>query len=250
MLIIGKPINRDDLFRYTNGRFLVDERRQLEIRYLNFNLDALCEAAVRTEQSPIQGVEKMEGGFSKAFLMKRQNGTEVVAKLPCRNAGPITFTTASEVAVLEYGTCILVSIAAIAYQSISVMQRTNIPVPKVYSWSSSISNPVGAEYIIMEKAVGVPLFEKWEDMTDVQKLEFIKQLTKLEHDLSSIHFPAYGNLYFRPPTTRSFRYQVLDNTIDPADSYCVGPLCTHTFVPDSSTNETDWIYENGPCKYF
>jgi hypothetical protein len=49
----------------------------------------------------------MEGGFSKAFLMREQNGTEVVAKLPCRNAGPPTFTTASEVAVLEYGRCIL-----------------------------------------------------------------------------------------------------------------------------------------------
>lgn len=64
-------------------------------------------AAAGTHQSPIKEVEKMEGGFSKAFLMREQNGTEVVAKLPCRNAGPPTFTTASEVAVLEYGRCIL-----------------------------------------------------------------------------------------------------------------------------------------------
>lgn len=73
---------------------------------MKFDLDALCDvsAAAGPEPSPITAVEKMEGGFSKAFLMKRENGTEVIAKLPCRNAGPPKLTTASEVAVLQYST--------------------------------------------------------------------------------------------------------------------------------------------------
>lgn len=74
---------------------------------MKFDVDALCDvsAAAGPEPSPVTAVEKMEGGFAKAFLMKRKNGTEVIAKLPCRNAGPPKLTTASEVAVLRYSVC-------------------------------------------------------------------------------------------------------------------------------------------------
>ncbi len=45
----------------------------------------------------------MEGGFSKAFLMTTDDGAEVVAKIPCPIAGRAMYSTASEVAVLQYG---------------------------------------------------------------------------------------------------------------------------------------------------
>jgi hypothetical protein len=48
----------------------------------------------------------MEGGFSKVFLMKKENGSEVIAKIPCHIAGPPTLTTAGEVGALEYSTYI------------------------------------------------------------------------------------------------------------------------------------------------
>ena len=53
--------------------------------------------------SRIATVDKMEGGLSKALLMKKENGREVIAKIPCRIAGPARLTTASEVGVLQYG---------------------------------------------------------------------------------------------------------------------------------------------------
>lgn len=104
---IGVPITREDLFAYTNGRFLVDEEFQLGRRYVQFDLDALCKtaAAAGGDTSQIIAIEKMEGGFSKAFLMRKANGTEVIAKVPCRIAGPPSLTTAGEVGVLEYGMC-------------------------------------------------------------------------------------------------------------------------------------------------
>lgn len=103
----GKSIGHEELFAYTNGRFLVDEQRQLERRYVKFDVDALCDvsAAAGPDPSLITAIEKMEGGFSKAFLMKWKNGTEVIVKLPCRNAGPPKLTTASEVAILRYSMC-------------------------------------------------------------------------------------------------------------------------------------------------
>lgn len=94
-----------DLFAYTNGHFLVDEERQLGRRYVQFDLDALCRTAATAggETSHIIAIDKMEGGFSKAFLMRKENGAEVIAKVPCRIAGPPSLTTAGEVGVLEYG---------------------------------------------------------------------------------------------------------------------------------------------------
>ncbi|KFZ14671.1 hypothetical protein V502_05960 [Pseudogymnoascus sp. VKM F-4520 (FW-2644)] len=205
---ICKSIDREELFAYTNGHFLIDEQRQLELRYVKFDVDALCDvsAAAGPEPSPVTAVEKMEGGFAKAFLIKRKNGTEVIAKLPCRNVGPPKLTTASEVAVLQY-----------------IKQNTDLPVPSVYSWSSDILNPVGAEYIVMEKAKGVQLFQRWGEMKQLSKMELIKSLTKLENQLASIRFPAYGSLYLRDSGPDLVRYQPLDAAEGSPGSYCGVP---------------------------
>lgn len=45
----------------------------------------------------------MEGGFSKALLLQKEDGSELIAKIPCPNAGPSSYVTASEAAVMEYG---------------------------------------------------------------------------------------------------------------------------------------------------
>jgi hypothetical protein len=63
-------------------------------------------------------------------------------------------------------------------------------------WSSDASNPVGAEFIIMEKVSGVPLVEKWDTMSTLDRYKVIDQVVQLENDLSnmvlrfdSIRFP-------------------------------------------------------------
>ncbi|KAA8652765.1 uncharacterized protein ATNIH1004_001670 [Aspergillus tanneri] len=220
ILCRGKSIGREELFAYTNGHFLVDEQRQLDRRYLKFNLEALCDVAAAAGGNPsrIETIEKLEGGFSKALLMKKENGQEVIAKLPCRIAGPISLTTACEVGVLEY-----------------VREYTSIPTPHVFSWSSDDSNPVGAEYIIMEKADGVPLFEQWGKMPEIEKLELINNLTKLEAQLSAIPFPAYGGLYRRADVGHS-QCQELDRSIDPYNLFCIGPSCDRSFNTDATVD--------------
>ncbi|RAL04249.1 uncharacterized protein BO80DRAFT_422605 [Aspergillus ibericus CBS 121593] len=224
ILCRGKSIVREELFAYTNGHFLVDEQRQLGRRYVKFDVDALCHvaAAVGGDSSPITSIEKMEGGFSKALLMKKENGIEVIAKIPCHIAGPASLTTACEVGVLEY-----------------VRKHTGIPVPRVLSWSSDSSDPVGAEYIIMEKAAGVPLFQKWPSMAEFDKLELIKNLTKLEAQLSAIRFPAYGGLYLRADARDpKYHYEMLDSSIDASHTFCIGPSCDRSFDVDPATNPT------------
>ncbi|KAE8366087.1 kinase-like domain-containing protein [Aspergillus caelatus] len=220
LLCRGKPIGREELFAYTNGHFLVDEQHQLDRRYLKFDLDALCDIAalVDGDSSRIVTTEKLEGGFSKALLMKKENGKEVIAKLPCRIAGPTSLTTACEVGVLEY-----------------VRKYTSIPAPRVFSWSSDDSNPVGAEYIIMEKAAGVPLVEQWGKMAEIDKLKLIKNLTKLEAQLAAIRFPAYGGLY-RQADVNHLQCQELSGSIDPFNLFRIGPSCDRSFSTDSTAD--------------
>ncbi|EER25340.1 hypothetical protein CPC735_019470 [Coccidioides posadasii C735 delta SOWgp] len=227
----GKPISDEQLFEYTNGNFLVNERTQFERRYVKFNLAALCAVAATAggEESPINAVEKMEGGFSKALLMKKENGMEIIAKIPCRNSGPAVYTTESEVAVLKY-----------------VSQHTNVPVPEVYTWSSDPTNPVGVEYIIMERAAGIPVFKIWGEMSQPNKLELIKQLTKFERELSSIQLPAYGSLYLRAFCGNLPGCKLLDLDIDPSESYCVGRSGDRSYMLDDYKEWDDSKIDLGP----
>ncbi|GIZ49876.1 hypothetical protein CKM354_001289400 [Cercospora kikuchii] len=109
----GSTISLDQLQRYTNGPFLINEANALSQRRLKFNVDELCSLASKIgSKSPVHEIEKMEGDFSKALLLKKIDGTELVAKLPFKIAGPPHYATASEVAVLQY-----------------VGQHTEVPVP-------------------------------------------------------------------------------------------------------------------------
>ncbi|RAH65762.1 uncharacterized protein BO66DRAFT_414864 [Aspergillus aculeatinus CBS 121060] len=230
----GKAIAREELFTYTNGHFLIDEETQLRRRYLKFDIDALCDLAATAgaSPSPIRTIEKLEGGFSKALLLTKENDEEVVAKLPYHIAGPASLTTASEVAVLQY-----------------VKDYTRIPVPAVLSWSSDSSNPVGAEYIIMEKAAGVPLYERWEGMAEIERLGLIQNLVKLEAQLSAIAFPAYGGLYRRVDADPIRSPQACVD-VDSSDRFCVGPSChpsEHVAATDSSAPRSE-SFSHGPWR--
>lgn len=57
-----------------------------------------------TGAPPVSKIEKMEGGFSKALLVTTLEGSEYIVKIPCPNAGKPMYCTASEVAVLNFGT--------------------------------------------------------------------------------------------------------------------------------------------------
>ena len=67
--------------------------------------------------------------------------------------------------------------------------RTSLPVPIVYPYCSEASNPVGAEWVIMEYMPGVEVGDAWDDLQLPQKrrlaLDFIDlydQLFRLKAD--------------------------------------------------------------------
>lgn len=71
---------------------------------MKFDIHQLCGVAATVgSASNVTTIEKMEGGFCKALLMKKADGTEIVAKIPTKLAGSPRFTTASKVSTLKYG---------------------------------------------------------------------------------------------------------------------------------------------------
>lgn len=94
----------EQLFRYTSGRWLWDEEQQLRDRYKSFNvseLQTLAAQAIGSERC--DSITKLaEGGFNKVFRLRMNDGKAILARIPNPNAGPAFYTTASEVATMDF----------------------------------------------------------------------------------------------------------------------------------------------------
>lgn len=117
-----------------------------------------------------------------------------------------------------------------------VRSYTSVPVCKVLSWSCDALNPVGSEYIVMEKAKGRQLVEVWGEMNQPQKFKLIQNLVRLESQLASMKFSGYGNLYFRHSVRHVGRVIPID------DVYCIGPAYNESWFPQSHNRN-----HTGPC---
>ncbi|KAI9703932.1 MAG: hypothetical protein M1820_005714 [Bogoriella megaspora] len=174
--------SNDEFFKFTRGRFVVDETGNLRRRELRFDINELaCVAADSVGAAQCISVKKYSDGmYNKVFLMSMDDGQEVVAKVPNPNAGISYLTTASEVATMDF-----------------VRNVFDAPAPHVYCWNSrASSHPVGAEFIIMEKAEGVPLSQVSDSMKLPQKLQVLLAMTRLQKQWLRISFSHHGGLYY------------------------------------------------------
>ncbi len=136
-----------------------------------------------------------------------------------------------------------------------------MPVPRVYAHSSDPFNPVGAEYIIEEKARGVPLTSVWDKWGTGSQLFFVAQLGEFEKKLKSILFRGHGCIYYKKDLKKKdIRVQDLetspkllpDGTVMQYDSnlisqYALGPLTKASlWEGERATMDLD----RGPCKLF
>jgi hypothetical protein len=170
-----------------------------------------------------------EGGFNWVFLLTMDDGQEVVAKIPFRNAIPARYLTASEVATMDF-----------------LRNQLQIPVPKVFAWSfDRDSNPVGVEYIVMEKASGVALGDLWWSLDNKQLLKVITQLVKYEAKLLQTRLSAYGSIYFKEnlPVGTNNRLFSIPNEFP--QQYCIGLIADQRFWQD---NRGSLDIDRGPCK--
>jgi hypothetical protein len=177
------------------------------MRYVKFNLDALIYRVLRkwkakpgskkckfSTPSPnrvllsnrltITGVKitkLLEGDSNKTLLLTMDDGDQAIARLPNPIAGPSYFTVASEVATRRF-----ISLA-----------MDSIPMPYMYDWDFRHENDVGAEWILEDKAVGLPLRQFWFNMDRETQRYIVKQVVDIETKLGAIKFPHHGGLYLR-----------------------------------------------------
>lgn len=171
------------LCSYTSGRFLFHEKLRLEERHVEFNVTALkqaAEASLGKKHGKVIGMSKLsEGGFNRVLTLVLEDGFELIAKIPYHIAVPKYFATASEAATLTF------------------LRSKGILVPKVYGYCANAENPVGTEYILMEKASGVCLKSKWRSMTKQQIGKLAYDFLQMDTKLFETEFGATGSLYFK-----------------------------------------------------
>lgn len=191
-----------------------------------------------------------EGQYNKAFLLTFDNGSEVVAKLPNPNAGPRRWTTASEVATIDYVSPTFPPQAAMpsAKMECKTRRTLDLPVPRVLSWSCDPSNPVESEYIIMEKVKGTALANIWFEMRVVEKYKIIEQIVNIEAKSCSANFPAHGCLYYTadmPPESCDSEDKPVP-VGDDRGEFCIGPIVDGVLWRDE---RFEMGLSRGPCEH-
>lgn len=210
-----RDLQDDQYFEYTRGRFVSNEQYETSQRHVQFGVQELARIAANAVGSAFcVSIEKYpDGMYNKTLLLTMDDGKQAVAKVPNPNAGRPHYTTASEVATMDY-------------------MRTNLktPIPKVFAWSSRAeaeNNPVGAEYIIMEKVSGVQLSTLWAEMVIEDRFRIVKNIARLQKSWTDCFFHDYGSLYYvkdlEDKYHNSIWYTSRDGDQTKASVYTVGP---------------------------
>lgn len=171
-------------------------------------------------------IKLAEGGFNKIFLLTMDDESEVIARIPTSIAGPRYYTTASEAATMQFLRDIL-----------------QIPVPRVLAYSATHDNPVGVEYIIMERLQGQSLGSRWLSLSTAELADVMSQLVEFEQKIFSFKFPAYGSLYNKHDISENLRRNISSVEGD----FCIGPICKRQFW---HRERADMNIDRGPCMCF
>jgi aminoglycoside phosphotransferase (APT) family kinase protein len=143
---------------------------------VTFSLHKLS-AVVNSHFSTVCRLEKLAEGCHKVYDIVQENGSSPGVVRVAAPAFPKD-KLESEVATLRF-----------------LAAHTHIPVPTVYAWNSDPSNPVGAEYMIMQKIPGVPASESWETLSMDVKERVVTQVADYLMEMFALRFDRAGSLY-------------------------------------------------------
>ena len=211
-----------EFFNYTSGRWICNERE----RRIKFSVEGLKSAAAKALGVPnsFDMTKLGEGLFNRAFLLSNSAGADVVARIPTSVAGPERLPTASEVVTIK------------------LMAALGIPLPKVFSYSCDAQSEVGSEYILMERAKGIPLLSVWEKMGRKRRGQVMKQLVEFDSKLLAMKLSGYGSIYLKQDLPDSY---TLPLSSDPALSdYCLGPSVALSWWAEERKKIS---IDRGPC---
>lgn len=186
-----------------------NESKRLSERSVRFNIPALLEAAARSvgrTTADVRSFKKLaEGGFNRIFELAMRDGTQVIARLPYPIAQPGRLAVASEVATMD------------------LIRSNGVPVPKVFDYSADATNPVGTEYIFMEKVPGKPLGDAWFTMSEKERMKVLSAIVDCEAKIFAIDLPASGSIFYEKDLLQSMDREPLSSTESTSRALCIGP---------------------------
>lgn len=132
-----------------------------------------------------------------------------------------------------------------------IRTRLDVPAPRVFAWASraGADNPVGAEYIIMEKMQGESLASRWSSLSTKELAEVIKNIVDIESRLFSARFSEHGSLYYKEDLEEEIRENKSDeqNGMDLlSDQFSIGPSANRSFWTEERKQMT---IDRGPCLF-
>ncbi|KAB2098839.1 hypothetical protein AG0111_0g12958 [Alternaria gaisen] len=209
------------LFCYTNGRWLWNEREQLEARYRRFDVSGLEQAACQAVGAhKCISLNKIgEGNYNKAFRLEMDDGQKVIAKVPHPNAGPPKLTTASEVAIMDFVLTVL-NIPSHEF-SLGVLPTKILSKQNTSSWKKRVVPNSTRFGRIFHYGRSLTLFIQ---LAPTQNSRSV-QLT---------HTIRLGSLYFKDSGIAGCEPAVVTNGPQDVDShvestYCIGPITRREF---------------------
>ncbi len=207
-----------------------NEKSRLTERRLEFDLAALKETISEAAHQPSANVVSItklaEGGFNRILQATMTDDSIILARIPYPNTVPKTYAVASEVATLDF------------------LRLHGIPVSKVLGYAATADNPVGTEYILMEKMEGTPLGHVWFSMSNKERLSIMKQIIGLEKLFFDLQLPASGSIYYQEDLRAGEKSVGIEGASLQGKPFVVGP-----------TAQYEWWYQErkqlgadrGPC---
>ncbi|KZP33316.1 hypothetical protein FIBSPDRAFT_717905, partial [Athelia psychrophila] len=168
------------------------------------NLTQLLAVVDKHFRQPCKLVKLVEGSYHKIYDIHPCHEGAGTLDAVLRVASPAfpSDKMNSEVATLRY-----------------IGEHSSVPVPKVYSWNADAGNPVGVEYMIMEKVPGVAPFNKWRDFPVDIKEKVVVQVAEHLVALFHLQFSQAGSIYLSDPAS----------SVITDDTYRIGPVVTGPF---------------------
>ena len=211
-----------------------NEHLRLSERRLHFNINELRRVVAKSvgqRSTDIVLFTKIaEGGSYRIFEASFLDGAKVIARLPYPSTIPRKYGVASEVATMEF------------------LRMKGIPIPKIFDWSSSSSNDIGSEYIIMERAHGKELADTWYTMTFKERMTMIEKIVEIERTLFDIPFPASGSLFFKDNLDAGVSSVDIpgNSSLKDTDRFCVGPSTEYLWWYQK---RNELAANRGPCEH-
>jgi Phosphotransferase enzyme family len=135
--------------------------------------------------------------------------------------------------------------------SVKARSILHLPVPKVLSFNSDVSNPVGTEYILMEEAAGIQLSETWDSMDLEEQVKITEKLVDINSKFLSASFTLAGGLYHKnsipDAAPAAFLGDFPDTLKDEVrQRFVIGPSVERLFWEKVREHMT---IDRGPCEF-